>query len=160
MKTLNFMKTLHSKNAEQTHKLGESIGQTITQNISIALNGDLGAGKTTFVQGLAKGLGISENYYITSPTFNIVNDYPAKNFTLSHIDLYRLADVDELEFIGFDDLLDDNHIIVVEWPQLLNDISYKFDIEINFEFDDDFNRIISVLASGQVGLNLLSKLSL
>ncbi len=154
------MKTLHSKNAEQTHALGQNIGQTITQNISIALNGDLGAGKTTFVQGLAKGLGISKDYYITSPTFNIINDYPSKNFTLSHLDLYRLADVDELEYIGFDDLLDSNHIIVVEWPQLLNDISYKFDIVINFEFDDDFNRIISVQASGQVGLNLLSKLSL
>ncbi len=164
------MKTLHSKSTEQTHELGQDIGQTIiqisgsqnsgTQSISIALNGDLGAGKTTFVQGLAKGLGISENYYITSPTFNIINDYPAEKFTLSHLDLYRLADVDELEYIGFDDLLDSNHIIVVEWPQLLNDISYKFDIEINFEFDDDFNRIISVHASGQVGLNLLSKLSL
>ncbi len=154
------MKTLHSKSGEQTRTLGRDIGKAITQSISIALNGDLGAGKTTFVQGLANGLGISDSYYITSPTFNIVNDYPAKNLTLSHLDLYRLADVDELEFIGFDDLLDDNHIIVVEWPQLLNDISFKFDIEINFEFDDNYNRIISILASGQVGLNLLSKLSL
>ncbi len=154
------MKSHHSKNAEQTHSLGQNIGKLITQNISIALNGDLGAGKTTFVQGLAKGLGISEDYYITSPTFNIINDYPAKNFTLSHLDLYRLADVDELEYIGFDDLLDSNHIIVVEWPKLLNDISFKFDIEINFEFDSDFNRIISVLAYGQAGINLVSKLSL
>jgi tRNA threonylcarbamoyladenosine biosynthesis protein TsaE len=154
------MKSIYSESAEQTHLLGLKIGQTITQNISIALNGDLGAGKTTFVQGLARGLGISDKYYITSPTFNIISDYPAKGFTLSHLDLYRISDVDELEHIGFDDLLDDNHIIVVEWPKLLKDISFKFDIEVNFEFDKDYNRIITVMASGQAGINLLSKLPL
>lgn len=154
------MNTLHSTSAEQTYTLGREIGQAITDHVSIALNGDLGAGKTTLVQGVAKGLHVSSNYYITSPTYTILNDYPARDFTLSHLDLYRLSGVDELDYIGFDDLLDNNHIIIVEWPQLLNDISFKFDIEINFEFDSDFNRIISVHTSGQAGSNLVSKLSL
>lgn len=152
------MTSIVSRTADDTIALGQQIGTAVTRGISIALAGDLGAGKTTFVQGLAKGLGVSEKYYITSPTFTLINTYPADPFTLCHLDLYRLADPDELEYIGFDDLLDKDHIIVVEWPGILNDISFNFDIEINFEFDDRYNRIISVTASGQAGLNLLSRL--
>ena len=156
------MKTIESKNSKQTRSLGEQMGKKISEEIglgvSIALNGELSAGKTTFVQGFAKGLGVSEKYYITSPTYNIINEYPAGVLTLCHLDLYRLEFVDELETIGFDDLNDDNHIIVVEWPEILNQISFKFDIEINFRFDKHYNRIISVFGSGQPGSNLLSKL--
>ncbi|MBT3386302.1 MAG: tRNA (adenosine(37)-N6)-threonylcarbamoyltransferase complex ATPase subunit type 1 TsaE [Desulfobacula sp.] len=158
------MKTIESKNSKQTRSLGEQMGKKISEEIglgvSIALNGELSAGKTTFVQGFAKGLGVSEKYYITSPTYNIINEYPAGVLTLCHLDLYRLEFVDELETIGFDDLNDDNHIIVVEWPEILNQISFKFDIEINFRFDKHYNRIISIFASGQPGSNLLSKLFL
>ena len=158
------MKTIESKNSKQTRSLGEQMGKKISEEIglgvSIALNGELSAGKTTFVQGFAKGLGVSEKYYITSPTYNIINEYPADVLTLCHLDLYRLEFVDELETIGFDDLNDDNHIIVVEWPEILNQISFKFDIEINFRFDKHYNRIISIFASGQPGSNLLSKLFL
>jgi tRNA threonylcarbamoyladenosine biosynthesis protein TsaE len=154
------MKIFNSTHSEQTLDLGNQIGRSITQGISISLKGELGAGKTTFVQGLAKGLGISDKYYITSPTFNIINEYPAGDLTLCHLDLYRLGSSDELEYIGFDDLIDDTHIIIVEWPGLLNDILFEFDIEINFEFDAQYNRVISMLASGQPGTKLLSKLSL
>ncbi len=154
------MKTLESKTAEETLALGESIGKMISQGLAIALKGDLGAGKTTFVKGLAKGLGVSEDYYITSPTFTIINEYPVSPLTLCHLDLYRLSSADELEYIGFDDLLDDTHVMVVEWPDILKDISFPFDIEIRFEFDENYNRRISVSASGQRGKNLLSKLFL
>ncbi|MCD4718862.1 MAG: tRNA (adenosine(37)-N6)-threonylcarbamoyltransferase complex ATPase subunit type 1 TsaE [Desulfobacula sp.] len=154
------MKIIESKSSDQTFKLGEAVGKEISQGICIALQGELGAGKTTFVQGLAKGLGISEKYYITSPTFNIINEYPIHSLTLCHLDLYRLESENELEDIGFDDLVDDTHIIVVEWPEILKRISFKFDIEINFKFDEQYNRIISVFASGQLGSNLLSRLAL
>ncbi len=155
------MKPIESKTAEKTLALGEAMGRLISQGLSIALKGDLGAGKTTFVKGLAKGLGVSEEYYITSPTFTIINEYPAlPPFTLYHLDLYRLSSVDELEYIGFEDLLDNNSIIVVEWPQILKDISFRFDIDIHFEFDDQYNRQISVFATGQAGVNLLDKLLL
>ncbi|MBU8848246.1 MAG: tRNA (adenosine(37)-N6)-threonylcarbamoyltransferase complex ATPase subunit type 1 TsaE, partial [Desulfobacterales bacterium] len=143
------MKIIESKSSQQTFKLGEAAGKKITRGICIALQGELGTGKTTFVQGLAKGLGVSEKYYITSPTFNIINEYPAGVFTLCHLDLYRLESADELEGIGFDDIYGDNHIIVVEWPEILKHISFEFDIEINFKFDAQYNRIISVFASGQ-----------
>jgi tRNA threonylcarbamoyladenosine biosynthesis protein TsaE len=154
------MKTIESKTSEQTFALGKTLGEQITAGLSIALKGELGAGKTTFVQGLAKGLGISDKYYITSPTFTIINEYPAGALTLCHLDLYRLGSSDELEYIGFDDLLDSAHLIVVEWPEILEDISFQFDMEINFKLDEQFNRIISINAYGQHGLNLLSKLLL
>ena len=154
------MTIIESKTADQTLALGKTMGSQITQGICIALKGELGAGKTTFVQGLARGLGVSEKYYITSPTYTIINEYPARSFTLCHLDLYRLGSADELDYIGFDDLIDDSHIIVVEWPDILNDISFTFDIEINFKFDTQYNRTISIFASGQPGSNLLSKLSL
>jgi tRNA threonylcarbamoyladenosine biosynthesis protein TsaE len=154
------MKTIESKSSDQTHDLGVMIGQKITQGICIALKGGLGAGKTTFVQGLAKGIGVSSKYYVTSPTYNIINEYPTQSLKLCHLDLYRIGSSDELEDIGFDDLIDENNIIIVEWPDLLNDISFKFDIEINFKFDENYNRIISIIASGQAGSNLLSKLTL
>lgn len=154
------MKKTRTTDAKGTQDLGYQIGELISSGISIALSGDLGAGKTTFVQGLAKGLGVPEGYYITSPTFTILNTYPGRKFTLCHLDLYRLSDADELEFIGFEDLIDDNNVIVVEWPDLLNDISHAFDLVINFEFDAKYNRIISILASGQPATNLLSSLSL
>ena len=154
------MKTLESKTAEETLALGEAMGRQISQGLAMALKGDLGAGKTTFVKGLAKGLGVSEDYYITSPTFTIINEYPASPLTLYHLDLYRLSSADELDYIGFDDIVDDNHVIVVEWPDILKDISFPFDIEIRFEFDESYNRRISVFASGQKGINLLSKLFL
>jgi len=154
------VKTVNSKSSQQTFNLGTNLGKELDQGICIALKGELGAGKTTFVQGLAKGLKVSEKYYITSPTFNIINIYPVESFTLCHIDLYRVASVEELEYTGFDDLIGKNHILIIEWPELLEQIDFKFDIEINFEFDDCYNRILSLSASGQQGSNLIKKMIL
>jgi tRNA threonylcarbamoyladenosine biosynthesis protein TsaE len=154
------MKAITSTNSHQTFNLGKETGRCISQKVSIALVGDLGAGKTTFVQGLARGLGVSKDLYVTSPSFSIINEYPAGLFTLCHLDLYRLGSADELEFIGFDDLIEDDRIIVVEWPDILEEISFEFDLQVCFKFDARYNRIISFFASGQVGSNLLSKLFL
>jgi len=154
------IKRLLSHTAEQTLNLGNQIGQAISGQFSIALKGDLGAGKTTLVQGMAKGMGVEKGYYITSPTFNIINEYPARNFRLCHLDLYRLGSADELEYIGFDDMMGADAVIVVEWPGLLEEILFEFDLEIKFSFNEDYNRIISLFPSGQPGVNLVSKLSL
>ena len=153
------MTRMISTTGEETTAFGEQLGSLIQTGVSIALTGDLGAGKTTFVQGLARGLGVSAKYYVTSPTFTILNTYPAEKLTLCHLDLYRLGDADELEYIGFDDLISPDHVIVVEWPQLLKAVSHPFDLEIDFQFDDQHHRILSVSAYGQAGSNLLSNLS-
>ncbi|MCP3942862.1 MAG: tRNA (adenosine(37)-N6)-threonylcarbamoyltransferase complex ATPase subunit type 1 TsaE [Desulfobacteraceae bacterium] len=154
------IKKIISYTSEQTLDLGKQIGQTVSSPFAIALKGDLGAGKTTLVQGIAKGLGVDENYYITSPTFNIINEYPAKKVRLCHLDLYRLGSADELEYIGFDDLTGPDAIIVVEWPDFLEKIQFKFDLEIKFEFDSDYNRVISLFPSGHTGENMITNLVL
>lgn len=154
------MKTLTTATADQTLDLGERLGRAIAGQTSIALTGDLGCGKTTLVQGLARGLGVDPSYYITSPTFNILNQYPSREFQLCHLDLYRLGSTDELAYIGFDDLLETDSVIVVEWPGLLKDDGFHFDLEMDFSFDGDYNRLISVSASGQTGAKVLSNLFL
>lgn len=154
------MTSLLSHTSQQTLDLGKKIGQAISGPFAIALTGDLGAGKTTLVQGLARGLGVGEGTYITSPTFTIINEYPGQDLRLCHLDLYRLASADELEYIGFDDLLDPSSVIVVEWPGLLEEIQFEFDLKISFEFDREYHRIISLFPYGQRGKNLLSRLLL
>ena len=154
------MKKIISLTSEQTLDLGRQIGQAILSPFAIALKGDLGSGKTTLVQGLAEGLGVGDDYYITSPTYTIINEYPARKIRLCHLDLYRLGSADELEYIGFDDLAGPDAVIVVEWPGFLEEMQYKFDLEIKFEFDADYNRIISLFPSGHTGINLVSKLFL
>jgi len=153
-------KTVESKSSSETFNLGKILGASVNSGTCIALKGELGAGKTTFVQGFARGAGVCKKYYITSPTFNIINQYPANDFTLCHLDLYRLGSFDELEYTGFDDLVNNDHTLIIEWPELLEEINFKFDIEINFKFDKDYNRILSIFAYGQQGLNLINKLVL
>ncbi len=101
-----------TKNVKETEELGCRIGMLLKEPICIALTGDLGAGKTHFSQGLAKGLGIREK--VTSPTFTIINSYDTGRFPFYHVDLYRLEDEEELEAIGFHEYLSDA-VSVIEW---------------------------------------------
>nr|WP_320191056.1 tRNA (adenosine(37)-N6)-threonylcarbamoyltransferase complex ATPase subunit type 1 TsaE [uncultured Desulfobacter sp.] len=152
-----------SQNPAQTQDLARRLGIYIRkQNIScaMALTGDLGCGKTCFVQGLAKGLNVDDGYYITSPTFTIMNEYPAEKMRLYHLDLYRLSDPDELDYIGIEDQVGQNSVTVVEWPKLLMETGFVFDLHIHFELNTDFYRKITLSPSGQAGTNLLSNLSL
>lgn len=141
--------------------MGRAIGTAAAGPLSIALTGDLGAGKTTLVQGLAQGLGVGKQYYVTSPSYNIINEYPADRFRLCHVDLYRLGSSEELEYLGYDEILDrEDTILAVEWPGLLRETGFSFDLEIHFAFDSDHNRIISLSGSGQKATKVLRMLIL
>jgi tRNA threonylcarbamoyladenosine biosynthesis protein TsaE len=107
--------TTHS--VTETQQVGQTLGAGIHQAIIIALTGDLGSGKTAFVQGLAKGLDVSEKY-ITSPTFTLINEYPGRH-PLFHVDLYRIENVPELEEIGLDEILQAEAVIAIEWAERL-----------------------------------------
>ncbi len=142
-------------------KIGEKLGSLISSSISISLSGELGAGKTTLVQGMAKGLNVPDNYYVTSPTYTIINEYPGR-INLCHMDLYRLSSTDELDYLGFDEIISSGSVIVIEWPELLE---YKenficFDLKIALKTDKQFNRKINLIASGLEGVNLLKNFSL
>lgn len=103
-------------NSEQeTEQLGQRLGRVLTAGAVIAYTGDLGAGKTAFTRGLARGLDIPEQ--VTSPTFTIVNEYEGGRLPLFHFDMYRLGSADELYDIGWEDYLGRGGVCAVEWSE-------------------------------------------
>ena len=141
----------------ETRKLGKIIGQQVSQPLIIALTGDLGSGKTVFVQGLAEGLEVPTNYYITSPTFTLINEYPGR-YPLIHADLYRLEHFDELEDIGLDELYYDQAVIAIEWAEKLASDFPDRHLSLTFEIIDDEKRKIVLLAYGHHEVNLLKRI--
>jgi tRNA threonylcarbamoyladenosine biosynthesis protein TsaE len=105
---------------EETESVGEALGEVLTGGEVLAYTGDLGAGKTAFTRGLARGLGITQR--ITSPTFNIVNEYEDGRLPLFHFDLYRLGGAEELFDIGWEDYLARNGVCAVEWSENAEDV--------------------------------------
>lgn len=101
--------------AAETEELGARLAQRLRPSMVLAFTGDLGAGKTAFVSGLARGLGIRDR--VTSPTFTIVNEYEGGRLPLFHFDLYRLSGADELFDIGWDDYLVRGGVCAVEWSE-------------------------------------------
>jgi len=147
--------TTHS--AAQTRKLGQTLGAAIHQPIVIALTGDLGSGKTAFVQGLAKGLDISEKYYITSPTFTLINEYPGRH-PLFHVDLYRIEQLSELEEIGLDEVLHEDAVIAIEWAERLPKDTRSSLLELQLKIIGEDIRQIAIFAYGHPAVNLLKTL--
>ena len=104
---------------EETEKLGAALGRIIAPGTVIAYSGDLGAGKTAFTRGIARGLGILEP--VTSPTYTIVNEYLGGRYPLFHFDMYRLTSSEDLWDIGWEDYLERNGICAVEWSENVAD---------------------------------------
>ena len=100
---------------EETEAVGQALGQRLQPGTVIAYEGDLGAGKTAFTRGLAKGLGAMER--VTSPTYTIVNEYLSGRMPLFHFDMYRLGSADELWDIGWEDYLERGGVCAVEWSE-------------------------------------------
>lgn len=100
---------------EETEKIGAAIGKIIPAGTVLAYRGDLGAGKTAFTRGLARGLGFTEA--VTSPTYTIVNEYLGGRLPLFHFDMYRLSSADDLFDIGWEDYLDRGGVCAVEWSE-------------------------------------------
>ena len=103
----------------ETEALGEKLAQVLTPGTVIAFRGDLGAGKTAFTRGLARGLGASDR--VTSPTYTIVNEYLGGKMPLFHFDMYRLGSSDELFDIGWEDYLERGGVCAVEWSENVED---------------------------------------
>ena len=100
---------------EETEKVGAALGKILSPGAVIAYRGDLGAGKTAFTRGLARGLGASDQ--VTSPTYTIVNEYLSGRLPLFHFDMYRLAGSDDLFDIGWEDYLERGGVCAVEWSE-------------------------------------------
>ena len=100
---------------EETEALGQRLGQILTAGAVVAYRGDLGAGKTAFTRGLARGLGYGQP--VTSPTYTVVNEYLGGRLPLFHFDMYRLGCADDLFDIGWDDYLERGGVCAVEWSE-------------------------------------------
>ena len=146
-----------TRTSDETQKLGKKIGKWIEHPLIIGLSGDLGSGKTVFVQGLAEGLEVPGQYYITSPTFTLINEYPGR-FPLFHIDLYRLDGISDLEDIGLDELLYDQAVIAIEWAEKMSPDLPAVHLAMTFEITDDDDRRISLIAYGHNLVNLIKAL--
>jgi len=118
---------------EETTKIGFQLGKLLNSGDIICLTGDLGTGKTHITKGIAKGLGINDT--ITSPTFNIVNQYDSGRLKLNHFDVYRVSDPDEIYAIGFDDYIFSEAVSIIEWANYIEEILPKEYLHINISKD-------------------------
>ena len=143
---------------EETKNLGKKTGAAIESGIVIALSGDLGAGKTLFVQGLASGLDVPADHYVTSPSYTLINEYPGR-FRLFHIDLYRINSENDFEDIGIHEILSGREVAAVEWAERLKEAIPAKHLSIHFKIIDDQKRKIKITAYGPNAINLLKNLA-
>ena len=128
-----------SNSPAETEAIGAALGKMLTSGAVVAYRGDLGAGKTAFTRGLARGLGYTEP--VTSPTYTIVNEYLGGRLPLFHFDMYRLRSSDDLWGIGWDDYLDRGGVCAVEWSENVAD-AMEDAITVTIEkLGDDCRRI-------------------
>jgi tRNA threonylcarbamoyladenosine biosynthesis protein TsaE len=137
-------------------EFGVHLGRLLQQPALILLQGDLGAGKSVLARGIARGLGVSEEVPITSPTFTLMNHYPAR-LDLYHFDLYRLAEPDELIEIGFDDYAFGDGVALVEWPERLENEATE-GLWVHISHLGEGQRELKFSAVGKVAEELLQRL--
>lgn len=131
-----------SESISQTEQLGFMLAKKLVPGDCIAFTGDLGAGKTVFCRGIARGLGYKGN--ITSPTFSIVNEYQGEKYSIAHFDMYRIGNEDQLYSTGFYDYLDSGYILLIEWSENISDLlDFKY-IHVDIQGSGDEPRHITV----------------
>ncbi|MDD7386865.1 MAG: tRNA (adenosine(37)-N6)-threonylcarbamoyltransferase complex ATPase subunit type 1 TsaE [Firmicutes bacterium] len=126
---------------EETEQLGEALGRIVRPGTVIAYRGDLGAGKTAFTRGLARGLGYTD--MVTSPTYTIVNEYLGGRLPLFHFDMYRLRSSDDLWDIGWEDYLERGGVCAVEWSENVAD-AMENAVTVNLEKLGENTRRITI----------------
>jgi tRNA threonylcarbamoyladenosine biosynthesis protein TsaE len=141
-----------SGSPEETVEIGRIIGEILMPGDVVALIGDLGAGKTCLAQGIARGLGVSERYHITSPTFTLINEYPGR-IPLIHLDIYRLQGAGDLAELGYEEYFYGDGVAVVEWAEKIKDILPGDTMFINLNHVDENQREIRISGrSGKIGI--------
>jgi tRNA threonylcarbamoyladenosine biosynthesis protein TsaE len=135
---------MRSRNAEETKKIGADFARKLSSPVLIGLSGDLGAGKTTFVQGMARGLGIDPRHYVNSPTFTMVNEYEGEKGKLIHVDLYRIEKPVEGETLALEEYLASGGLVVVEWIEKMPSLGLLADFQIRLTTVSEKEREIEI----------------
>ncbi|HEY6764365.1 MAG TPA: tRNA (adenosine(37)-N6)-threonylcarbamoyltransferase complex ATPase subunit type 1 TsaE, partial [Candidatus Sulfotelmatobacter sp.] len=131
-----------TQSSEETIAFGRTLTDVLTPPKLVLLRGDLGAGKTTLVKGIAAAFEAAEEEDVTSPTFTLIHEYRGPRATLFHIDLYRIDTQRELETLGLDDLRSDNSILLIEWGEKFPRFARERDVEIALERTGESERRI------------------
>jgi len=132
---------MRTESEEETRKVATALADRLAPGSVILLHGDLGAGKTAFVRGLAEGLGLSDDP-VSSPTFTLVHEYTGGRVPLYHADLYRLPDGASLDDLGLDEVAEDG-VLAIEWPErLARDVPGAIDVRI--DITGESSRLISI----------------
>jgi len=126
---------------EDTVRAGQALGESLQRGMTVSLEGPLGSGKTTFVKGIARALGVRDE--VTSPSFTIMTAY-AGRIPLYHLDLYRLDRIDEIENLGFDDVVFGDGVTVIEWGEKAGSLLPEDVVEVRIEMASDGSREIDV----------------
>jgi tRNA threonylcarbamoyladenosine biosynthesis protein TsaE len=134
--------TTHS--AEQTIAFGRTLTRLLAPPKLVLLRGDLGAGKTTLIKGIATAFEAASEEDVTSPTFTLVHEYRGPTANLYHVDLYRVDTPRQLETLGLDDLIADNSILLIEWGEKFPRFVHDRDVEISLERISENERRIRV----------------
>jgi tRNA threonylcarbamoyladenosine biosynthesis protein TsaE len=140
--------TTHS--AEETVALGRELAPLLMPPKLVLLRGELGAGKTTLVKGIAQGFQAASEEDVTSPTFTLVHEYRGPAATLYHIDLYRVDTPRELETLGLDDLMSESSVLLIEWGEKFPRFERERDVEIALERISEAGRKIKVSEGLQI----------
>ncbi len=127
--------------ADETVALGRSLAVLLTPPKLVLLRGDLGAGKTTLVKGIAEGFQAASQEDVTSPTFTLIHEYRGPSASLYHIDLYRVDTPRQLETLGLDDLISDNSLLLIEWGEKFPRFVRERDVEIALDRLPDTKRL-------------------
>ena len=138
--------TTQTSSPEATRSLAELLGQLLQPGDLVALVGELGSGKTLFSQGLARGLGVPKNFYITSPTFAIINEYPGR-VPFYHLDLYRVSQGEFAE-LGLEEILFAQGAVAIEWAERLGEYLPAERLEVHLTFLGEVERNITFCAFG------------
>ena len=142
---------VRSSSEAETERIGENLARALPEGSVVALYGDLGAGKTAFVRGMARGLGIEAR--VSSPTFTIVNEYSGGGRELLHFDMYRLGGAEELFDIGWDDYLARSAVCAVEWSENVEDAFDGSEICVTLrKLSDTLREIEIAFDSEEVGV--------
>lgn len=136
--------TTHS--SEETVALGRTLAAMLAPPKLVVLRGDLGAGKTTLVKGIAEAFHAASREDVTSPTFTLVHEYRGPKVNLFHIDLYRIETASALETLGLDDFMGENNLLLIEWGEKFPRFQRDRDVEITLERTGEDERRIQVLA--------------
>lgn len=127
-----------AENIDAMQQCGGKIANAINLPATVYLHGQLGAGKTTLVKGIAKELGYLD--IVSSPSYNLVHQYPTKTANIAHLDLYRLDDSEEIMMLGITDLLDDKSLLLIEWPEKGQGYLPDADVVINISYQKKGNQ--------------------